>query len=85
MVLSDAAQDLHDFPLKPILKALQDRPEGVSTDYFNDSKCEGVNLSNAKAVGEIMKLSNCILYRIEHKEYQLQTTAHKTAIKSYKL
>lgn len=82
-VLSTAYQDLLEFPLKKLLKALKEHPEGVSTDYFNNEKCEGINLSDPKSVGEKMKQRNCILYRIELKQYQLQSTAHKTAIKSY--
>ncbi len=83
MVLSDAAQDLMEFPLKPILAELKEHPDGVSTNVFKNKEYKGVSLSDPIAVGQSMKLRNCILYRMELKQYQLQTTAHKTAIKSY--
>jgi hypothetical protein len=82
LVLRKAMQDLLEFPLKPILKALKEHPEGVPTNYFTE-EYKGITLSDPKAVGEQMKFRNCILYRIELERYELQTTAHKTALKSY--
>uniref|UniRef100_A0A7S0SRD8 ATPase AAA-type core domain-containing protein n=1 Tax=Chromulina nebulosa TaxID=96789 RepID=A0A7S0SRD8_9STRA len=83
--VADAEQDLIAFPHKPILKAIKDHPEltGIHPKYFNNSKNEGVDLSSPKDVGVAMKRSNAILYRLELGEYQLMSTAHKTALKSY--
>jgi hypothetical protein len=72
------------FPYKPILKALKEHPEGVSPEFFENMKCEGVDMSNPKAVGISMKTSNAIIYRIECRKYVLMSTAHRTALKTYK-
>ena len=82
-VLLDAHQDLLEFELKPILKALKEHPEGVSPDYFANKKYKGIDLSSPKLVGSAMKSSNAIIYRIECRKYQLMSTAHKTALKTY--
>ena len=82
-VLSDAYQDFVDFPLKPILKALKEHPEGISPDYFKNQKYEGIDMSNPGAVGSAMKSSNAIIYRIELKKYQLMSTAHRTKLKTF--
>ncbi len=82
-VLSDADQDFVDFPLKPILSALKEHPEGVAPKYFNNQKYEGIDLSSPGAVAKAMKSSNAIIYRIELNKYQLMSTAHKTALKTY--
>jgi len=71
------------FPLKPILKALKEHPEGVSPDIFNNVKYEGVDLSNPQAVGYAMKRSNAIVYRIENQKYQLLSKAHESALQAY--
>jgi len=82
-VLGGAHQDLLAFPLQPILQALKEHPEGVSPDYFNKQKYEGIDMSNPGAVGSAMKTSNAIIYRIELRKYQLMSAAHKTALKTY--
>ena len=82
-VLRDAYQDFVDFPLKPILKALKEHPEGVSPDYFKNQEYKGIDMSVPGAVGSAMKSSNAIIYRIELQKYQLMSTAHKTALKTY--
>ena len=82
-VLGGAHQDLLAFPLKPIFKALKENPEGVSPDYFNNQKYEGIDMSNPGAVSSVMKTSNAIIYRIELRKYQLMSAAHKTALKTY--
>jgi hypothetical protein len=83
-VLDQARRELVDFPLKPILKALKEHPEGVIPEFFNNVKYEGVDLSNPQAVGYAMKRSNAIVYRIENGKYQLLSKAHETALKTYK-
>ena len=82
-VLDNAELDLVAFPHQAILKALKEHPEGVSPEYFNNQENKGVDLSSPAAVGVAMKASNAIIYRIEHNQYQLMSTAHRTAIKSY--
>ena len=82
-VLSDAQQDLLAFQLQPILKALKERPEGVSPDYFKKQEYKGIDMSNPAAVGSAMKSSNAIIYRIELQKYQLMSTAHRTKLKTY--
>ncbi len=82
-VLSDADQDLVDFPLKPILSALKEHPEGVAPKYFKNQEYKGVDMSIPGAVAMVMNSSNAIIYRIELKKYQLMSTAHKTALKTF--
>ena len=71
------------FPHQAILQALKEQPEGVSPEYFNNQKSYGIDLSNPKAVGEAMKDSNVIIYRIELGLYTLMSTAHRTALSTY--
>jgi len=78
-----AHMELVAFPLKPILKALKEHPEGVSPDFFNNVKYKGVDLSNPQAVGYAMKRSDAIVYRIENLKYQLLSKAHETALQAY--
>jgi len=82
-VLEDSEYRLVAFRHKPILKALKDHPEGVSPEYFNNQKDEGVDLSFPKGVGAAMKSVNVIVYRHELRKYVLMSTAHRTALKSY--
>ena len=82
-VLAHAERDLVAFPHQAILKALKAHPEGVPLDYFDNQENKGVSLSDPKAVGVSMKNSNAIVYRIENGLYQLMSTAHKTALRSY--
>jgi len=82
-VLEEAHLELAAFPLKPILKALKEHPEGVSPKFFKNMKYEGVDLSDPQAVGYAMKRSNAIVYRIENGKYQLLSKAHETALQTY--
>ena len=82
--LRQARLELVSFPHQEILQALKEHPEGVSPKYFNNRKSEGVDLSNPHAVGLAMKASNAIVYRMELRLYQLMSTAHRTALESYK-
>jgi hypothetical protein len=83
-IVSSAEQDLVAFPLQTMLKALKDNPNGVSPRFFQKYKEAGIDLSNPCAVEAEMKWSlNPIVYRIESKTYQLLSTIHKTALKSY--
>jgi len=82
-VLEEAHMELATFPLKPILKALKEHPEGVFPDFFNNMKYEGVKLSDPQAVGYAIKRSNAIVYRIENRKYQLLSKAHETALQAY--
>jgi len=81
--LSTARLELVAFPLKPILKALKEHPEGVNPEFFKNMKYEGVDLTNPQAVGYAMKRSNAIVYRIENQKYQLLSKAHETALQTY--
>jgi hypothetical protein len=83
-ILASARRDLLIFPLQPIIQALKEHPEGVSPDYFNNQEYKGINLSDYAAVGVYMKRSNALVYRIELGMYQLMSTAHKTALETYK-
>mmetsp|Transcript_7355 Transcript_7355/g.7759 ORF Transcript_7355/g.7759 Transcript_7355/m.7759 type:complete len:460 (-) Transcript_7355:128-1507(-) len=84
-MLEDALKGLRAFPLKTILQALKDHPDGVNPEYFNNLKEEGVDLTNPVAVGKIMKEKlNPLIFRQDLGLYQLISTAHKTALKSYK-
>ncbi len=83
-VLAQADQDLVAFPYNPILKALKEHPEGVSPNYVKKVEFKGVDMSNPKAVGTSMKISNAIIYRIECLKYVLMSTAHRTALRTYK-
>ncbi len=90
-VLDDAMDDLVQFPLKPILKALKENPDGVSPISFGNEKYAWnsglatvtADLSKPRTVALAMKNQDCILYRMELRMYQLQSTAHKTALKNY--
>ena len=81
--LRTAYMELAAFPLKPILKALKEHPEGVSPDFFDNMNYKGVDLSDPQAVGYAMKRSNAIVYRIENQKYQLLSKAHETALQTY--
>jgi hypothetical protein len=93
--LGEAIVDLDDFPLKPILKALQDHPDGVLRSYFAGQKFEGVELNSPDAVFRTLnksiddtrekKQTNVLVYRTDLKIYQLASTAHKTVLKNYKV
>ncbi len=85
-IVKAAANDLKNFPLKPILVALKDHPDGVSIDHFENQMCGNVNLFDAREVGSVMRAraeSNPLVFRKELREYQLLSTAHKTALKAY--
>jgi hypothetical protein len=73
------------FPLKPILKALKEHPEGVRPKYFNNEKYEGADLSNPVEVGADMKASqsNVVYYDMKKKVYKLNSHALEVALRSY--
>ena len=81
--LSLAKDDFDDFPLKPIIDALKQNPEGVTKQTFKNIECKGIPLSDPRAVGTFMKTSNAIIYREDLEMYTLMSTAHKTAIRTY--
>ncbi len=84
--VKDAATHLKNFPLKPILLALKERPDGVPLDQFENQMCGNVNLFDVREVGTVMRAraeSNPLVYRVELGEYQLLSSAFKTALKSY--
>lgn len=64
-ILVSACADLAAFKLKPILKALEEHPEGVEAIYFDGQEYEGVYLANPKEVGNAMKSRNAIVYRMD--------------------
>jgi GTPase SAR1 family protein len=86
--LDKARRDLSLFPLQTILKALKNLPDpnlGVNPHNFHQQQ-NGVNLSNPKEVGVVMKKcqgNNPLLYRMETRRYQLLSTGHRTALQSY--
>ncbi len=80
-----AERDLVMFRHKAILKALKYHPEGVPAKYFNNNEMrDGVDISIPRNVGMAMKDSDAVVYRIELDKYMLLSTAHRTALKSYK-
>ena len=83
--MESAKDDLIAFPFQPILKALKEHPEGVSPRYFNKEKCEGVDMSNAIAVGAFMKAaeSNVVYLDMNKKVYKLNSYALRVALRSY--
>ncbi len=89
-ILQNARNDLDKFPVKPILKALQTHPEGVSLDHFNGQPFEilsphAVFSALRRAVaGTVEKPQIIVVFRPELYKYQLLSTAHKTALKTFK-
>ena len=83
MQLVKAEDDLVAFPHKAILKALKEHPEGISPKYFKHMENDGVDLSEPFAVGEAMKKSNAIAYRIELGKYMIISHCHQVALRSY--
>lgn len=90
-ILNDAKDELALFPFQSILKALKDLPnpdKGVAKRYFENLKEKDVELMNEIAVGIATKqkkdLKNVILFRKDSSTYHLISTAHKTALKTYK-
>ena len=83
MKLVKAEDDLDRFPHKAILNALKKHPEGISPKYFKHMKSEGVDLSEPFAVGEAVKKSNAIAYRIELGKYMIISHRHQVALRSY--
>lgn len=80
----EARGHLASFPLKSILKALKDHPDGVAVSHFEKQTEKGIHLDDPLEVGPFMKGKlNPIVYRLETGEYQLLSTAHKTALKNY--
>jgi hypothetical protein len=83
--IEDAKKCLEAFPLPTILQALKDHhPEGVRPGYFKKLKEEGIALASPESVGQIMKKKlNPLIYRQELNLYQLLSTSHKTALRTY--
>ena len=71
------------FPHQVILQALKEQPEGVDPGHFQEKKSCGADLSVPKEVEAAMLWSNAVVYRMEKREYQLSSIAHKTALKSH--
>jgi hypothetical protein len=84
-IVSVARQELAAFELQPILQALKEYPDGVEPGYFMKQKYQGIDLSAPAKVGDAMKQINAIVYRIDlsPRLYQMHSTRHKTALKSY--
>lgn len=84
-IVNVARQELEAFELKPILQALKEYPDGVKPGYFKNQKYQGIDLTVPAKVGDAMKQINAIVYRIDlnPRLYQMQSTRHKTALKSY--
>ena len=81
--LSEAKEDLVAFPHQRVLRALKENPEGVSPDYFNRMKSEGVDLSVPKDVAVAMKVSNALTYRMDLQRYVIISRCHEVALESY--
>ena len=83
MKLAKARKLLMRFPHKAILNALKEHPEGISPEYFNNMKSEGVDLSDPVAVGVAMKKSNAIVYHMDSDKYMIISHCHQVALRSY--
>ena len=83
MKLAKARNLLVRFPHKAILNALKEHPEGISPEYFNNMKSEGVDLSDPVAVGVAMKKSNAIVYHMDSDKYMIISHCHQVALRSY--
>ena len=81
--LRAATADLVAFRLKPILRALKEHPEGVSPEYFDNSKFEGIDMSVPHKVGVEMKEDNAIKYDMSKKVYLPLSRAHEVALRTY--
>ena len=81
--IASALSDFQAFPLKPILFALKQSPDGVKVGLFEHHKYNNVNLSQPKDVAVSMKLCDAIYYHQPSREYRLSSNAHKTAMKIY--
>ena len=79
-VLCAAKRDLSAFTHKPILEALKQSPDGVSTDMFSEIKNEGVNLAEPTDVALALKKRQAIVYHHPSGEYRLASRAHRTAL-----
>ncbi len=84
-IIGFARVELGAFKLKPVLKAIKEHPEGVDPLTFRNQKYEGIDMSVPAKVGDAMKETNAIVYRIDKDPpvYQALSTKHKTALKSY--
>ena len=83
MKLAVAEDDLARFPHEAILNALKEHPEGIDPEYFKHMKNRGVDLSQPFAVGEAMRKSNALAYRIELGKYMIISHCHQVALRSY--
>jgi small-conductance mechanosensitive channel len=85
LILSEACKDFQNFKLDPILLALKEHPEGIETKYFKGQEFKGVDLKSSSEVVKATFGSNAILCRFDTKTkmYQVMSTAHKTALKTY--
>jgi len=81
--LRSATEKLVAFRLKPILRALKEHPEGVSPKYFDNSKFEGIDMSDPQNVGLEMKVHNAIKYDMSKKVYLPLSRAHEVALRTY--
>ena len=78
--LRAANSDLRTFRHKPILKALKESPDGVSTDIFDGVEHKGVDLAEPKEVALAMQMRTAIVYHLPSREYRLASRAHRTAL-----
>ena len=81
--LLDAESELVAFPLKPILGALKQHPDGVSPKFFKNKEYKGIDMSDPVAVGVAMKGSNAFLYDMQTGKYKLMSQAHVVALRKY--
>ncbi len=84
-IIGFARGELGAFKLQPVLKSIKEHPEGVDPLTFGKQKYENIDMSVPAKVGDAMKETNAIVYRIDKDPpvYQTLSTKHKTALKSY--
>lgn len=81
--LKRARGRLFAFPLKPILLALKEHPNGVSTSYFDGQRYNGVFLPNPREVTVELRKHDIVIYDLEHHMYRLASKDVETALKTY--
>jgi AAA+ ATPase superfamily predicted ATPase len=79
-MLASAEQDLLAFPHQQILKALKEKEDGVSPEYFGNLENKWSELCNPAYVAKDMKDYNCLIYRTDYSG--LHSYVHSTPYRS---
>jgi hypothetical protein len=82
-IVKRARADSDTFPYQSMLKALKAHPDGVSRESLKGTIEENAKLWIPTNVTTGMKGSNAVVYRHELERFELMSTAHKTALKTF--